>query len=78
MQSNAPEGLALIYTAANTVEAEMLRQILNEAGFHAEFVPSSFMGIFGAGGNSDIYVAADEAEAAGKFLKEYLESGNNA
>src|SRR5687768_4838779 len=59
-----PDGMMLLYTASTVPEAEMLRQMLADAGFHPEFVPSIMMGVFGIGGNPQIYVPADEIKDA--------------
>lgn len=67
-----PDGLKLLYTALSVAEAEMLSQMLIEAGFHIEFVPSTMTGVFGMTGNHLIYVHANELEKATGFLEEYL------
>lgn len=72
--SGTPDGLQLVYTAINTIEADMLRQVLADAGFSVEFVPSASTGVFGTSGSSEIYVAAPEAQAAAAYLNEYLGS----
>lgn len=64
-------GGRLIHTADTSAEADMLRQLLADAGFHIEFVPSASMGIFGTPGNSSIYVKPAEYEDAQAFLNQY-------
>lgn len=68
----APEGLELLHTAGTAAEAEMLSEVLAEAGFHMEHVASPGMGIFGSVGNSSVYVRSEEFHEAAAFLKEYL------
>jgi hypothetical protein len=67
-----PMDLKALYTAGSSPEAEMLRQVLIDAGFHVEYVPSPATGVFGVTGNSTIYVPAGEFDAATQFLGEYL------
>jgi hypothetical protein len=69
----APDGMRWIYTAGNTVEADMLRQTLQENGFQTEYVPWSLTGVIGATGSPHIYAPEDEAEAAAEFLNAYLD-----
>ncbi len=66
-----PDGLKLLFTAASSPEAELLRQVLIEAGFHIEFVPSTVTGVFGLTGNTCIYVPAGEYAEAQAFLRDY-------
>ncbi len=68
----SPEGLRLVHCAATVAEAEMLRQLLSEEGFHVEHVPSTSTGVFGTTGNSSVYVRDDQFESAQTFLEEYL------
>lgn len=68
----APDGLKLLYAAPTVPEAELLRQILTEAGFAVEFVPSTEMGVFGISGNPCIYVRDTDYAEAHAFLMEYL------
>ncbi|MEN6626608.1 MAG: hypothetical protein ABFD69_10305 [Candidatus Sumerlaeia bacterium] len=74
ISSSTPEGLERIHTAMNSIEAEMLRQVLTDAGFSVEFVPSASTSVFGTSGSSEIFVAAPEAQAAAAYLNEYLGS----
>lgn len=66
----APSGLRLVYSAPTASEAEWLRQMLLQSGFHVEFVPSITSGIFGTTGSVDVYVEAEQAEDAIEFLGE--------
>lgn len=75
LQSEAqPEGLRVLHVATSIAEADMLRQVLAEAGFNIEFVPATSTGVFGTTGNSVIYIAEADYAAASEFLKEYLEA----
>lgn len=67
-----PTGLKPLYTANSSPEAEMLRQVLIDASFHVEYVPTPATGVFGVTGSSTIYVPEDELGAATEFLGEYL------
>lgn len=67
-----PMGLELLYTADSIPEADMLRQVLIEAGFHVEYVPASAMGVFGVSGSPTLYVPDSELAAAAEFLRDYL------
>ncbi len=66
--------LRLLHTANTTAEADMLRQLLIDAGFHIEYVPSASTGIFGTSGSSSIYIQPDQFEDADAFLKQYYSS----
>lgn len=70
-------GMKLLHSASTAAEADLLRQILAEAGFHMEHVPSASTGVFGTFGNSNIYVRAEEFEDAEQFLREYLTGAEN-
>lgn len=67
-----PGGLSFLYTAGSVPEAEMLTQVLLEAGFHIEYVSPVTVGIFGITGNNVIYVAENEHSQAAEFLRDYL------
>ncbi len=71
--STAPEGLALVYTASNSSEADWVRQVLRDAGFHVEFVPSATTGAFGMSGSVHVYVHTEEVKEALEFLRELQE-----
>lgn len=68
----APQGLKLLYTSSTAAEADMLRQVLEEVGFHPEHVPSANAAVFGMVGNNSVFVPLEEFEQAEAFLKEYL------
>ncbi len=76
----APQGLKLLHTANTVTEAEWLTQILRDAGFAMQYVPSASTGIFGTSGNSSIYINRDEYDEALDFLNQYLdgEAGTSA
>jgi hypothetical protein len=67
-----PDGLGLVHVASTTAEAEMLGNVLTDAGFHVEFVPSIAMGVFGMAGNNRVYVRREEREECIAFIDEYL------
>lgn len=67
-----PDGLRFLHAAATIPEAEMLRQVLTDAGFHIEHVAAAATGAFGINANSSIYVRADQYEEADAFLREFL------
>lgn len=71
-RDGAPRGLVLLHVTATTAEADMLRQVLTEAGFHMEYVAGAATGIFGTTGNNSIYVQSAEFDQADAFLKEFL------
>jgi hypothetical protein len=71
---NAPEGLALVCSAATAAEADLIRQLLKSAGFHVEFVPPDTTGMFGTTGSMHVHVRADEQEEAREFLHELQNS----
>lgn len=68
----APQGLKLLHTANTVPEAEWLTQVLRDAGFAMEHVPTASTGIFGTSGNSSLYVRPDEHDEAAEFLHNYL------
>ena len=70
LSSVAPEGLAVVYTARTPSEAELVRQILQKAGFHVEYVPPATTGAFGTSGSVYVYVHAGEKESAQEFLSQ--------
>ncbi len=65
-------GMKLLHTAGTPAEADLLRQVLVDAGFYMEHVPSASTGVFGTFGNSNIYVKTEEYADAEEFLREYL------
>lgn len=67
-----PQGLELLHTTPTVAEAEMLGQVLTQAGFDIGYVPSASTGIFGTMGNNCIYVPAEQHAEAAAFLREYL------
>lgn len=69
-----PEGLALVHMAATTAEADLLRQVLADAGFHPEFVPSHSTGVFGTSGSPYVCVRKDEAGEVREFLSHYFDA----
>ncbi len=69
---NAPEGMQLLYAAGTSSEAEVLRQVLAEAGYYMEYVPGDNTGVLGTTGNRSIYVRTEEFDSAKAFLDEYL------
>lgn len=70
----APRGLSLVYCAATVAEADLMRQVLEEAGFHPEFVPSVTTGVFGTTGSAYVFVPKAETEEVESFLKQYFTS----
>lgn len=68
----SPQGLKLVHTAGTVSEAGWLTQVLRDAGFTMQYVPSASTGIFGTSGNSSIYVIPDEYDEALEFLNQYL------
>ncbi len=67
-----PGGFRLLHAAPNVAEADMLRQVLIDAGFHMEHIPTANTGVFGTTGNHNIYALNAEYDAADAFLKEFL------
>lgn len=70
--SPTPEGLALAYTAEDYSQAALLRQLLEQEGFHPEWVSSFTTGAFGINDSPNVYVHAEECEPARAFIEEYL------
>ncbi|HBF33614.1 TPA: hypothetical protein DDW35_03525 [Candidatus Sumerlaeota bacterium] len=71
---NPPDGLRLLHCADSVPEAELLTQVLTEAGIHVEFVPTWTGGAFGmSGSNNDIYVQEDDFSKAKELVKEYFD-----
>ncbi|MGI8905395.1 MAG: hypothetical protein ACR2IE_02765 [Candidatus Sumerlaeaceae bacterium] len=68
----APSGLKLLHVAPTTAEADLMRQVLAEAGFEIQYVAASSTGVFGTSGNRSIHVREDQFEDANQFLTEYL------
>ena len=66
-----PEGLTLVHCAATTAEADLLRQILEDAGFRPEYVSSVGPGGFGTSGSPYVCVPAEEGEEARRFIAAY-------
>lgn len=71
--SNAPEGLAFVCAAPTAAEADLIRQMLRDAGFTVEHVAASATGVFGTTGNANVYVHAGEEAEAREFLSQLLE-----
>lgn len=71
--SNAPEGLAFVCAASTAAEADLIRQMLRDAGFAVEHVAASATGVFGTTGNANVYVHTDEEKEAREFLSQLLE-----
>lgn len=69
-------GLKLLHTANTAAEAEMLRQLLADAGFYVEYVPSASTGMFGTSGSSTIYVRPLEYDDANLFLNQFYSSNS--
>lgn len=70
----APEGTRWIHAAASPAEADYLRQILAQAGFHPPYVPPAITGVVGAVGTIHLYLPEEEAEEGSQFLREFLEN----
>lgn len=68
----SPDGLQQVWMAANVAEADLLRNLLIENGFHPEHVPSGTMGVFGANLIPSVHVPTAEAEEAREFIHDYL------
>ena len=66
-----PDGLKMLYSAVSAAEADLLRQILAEAEFHPQFVPSTGTAL-GITGNPCIYVPTGEYSEASAFLNDYF------
>ena len=66
-----PDGLILLYHASSAAEADLLSQILVEAGYHPEYVPSPLT-MVAITGNASIYIAPGEYTEALDFLREYF------
>jgi hypothetical protein len=66
------QGLRLLCTVDTAAEAGWLQQVLVEAGFHQEYIPSTTAGLFGVAGNTSIYVKPEEFDDAAEFLHAYL------
>jgi hypothetical protein len=71
--TTAPEGLDLVCSAPSTCEGDWIRQVLQDAGFHVEFVPPVTTGAFGTSGSAHVYVHAAEAKEAREFLVQLRE-----
>lgn len=71
LRERFPSGLVRVHLAATHAETELLEQVLAEAGFHPEFVPSP-MGPYSSGFVRPICVPESEAAEAEAFLREYL------
>jgi hypothetical protein len=69
----APEGLALVCSAPTPSEADLVRQILQDAGFHVEFVPAVNTGAFGTSGSIHVFVRLDQEKEAREFLDQLQE-----
>ena len=70
----APEGLALVHSAANPPEAALISQILQNAGFLVEYVPPATTGAFGTSGSRHVYVHANQKQDACEFLSQLLQA----
>jgi DNA-dependent RNA polymerase auxiliary subunit epsilon len=73
--TTAPDGLQIVHSASNVCEADWIREMLQDAGFHVEYVPPVTTGAFGTSGSVHIYVRADEAKEAREFLAQLQEKG---
>jgi len=71
--TTAPEGLALVCSAPTPSEADLVRQFLQDAGFHVEFVAPVTTGAFGTSGSNHVFVRADEEKEAREFLNQLQE-----
>ena len=69
----APEGLAIVCSAASPAEGDLIRQILRDAGFHVEYVPAVTTGVFGTSGSAHVFVHASEEREAREFLSQLRE-----
>jgi hypothetical protein len=67
-----PEGLKVLHVAPSQPEADLVRQVLIESGFHVEYVSSTGGGAFGVMGSNVVYVQEADYDAALAFLQEYL------
>lgn len=67
---SSPQGLRELFLATSPAEAELLRSVLIEAGFHPEYVPSD-MSAIGPHDNSQIYIEVAEYDQALAYLHEY-------
>ena len=74
--TTAPKGLVLLHSAQNPSEADLIRQILQDAGFHVEYVPATTTGVFGTSGSVHVYVHTSEREDAHEFLRQLREPVN--
>ncbi len=68
--NDTPEGLVYLYSESSAAEAALTRQLLNQQGFHVEYVPEKWNGMYGLTGSPDIYVRPDEVQPILGFLKE--------
>jgi len=72
--TSTPDGLAHVCSASNPAEAELMRQTLIDAGYHAEYVPSVTTGAFGTSGSAHMYVQASEKDEVREFLRQLQDS----
>lgn len=72
--TTTPKGLVLVHSAPSTAEADLIRQYLENAGFHVEYVPPVTTGAFGTTGSVHVYVHVDQEEDAREFLRQLLDS----
>jgi hypothetical protein len=72
--TTAPEGLALVCSASTPAEADLIREVLRNAGFPVEYVPAVTTGAFGTTGNVHIYVQAGQEQGAREFLSQLRET----
>ena len=72
--ATAPKGLALVFSASIPAEADWIRQVLRNAGFHVEYVPPVTTGVFGTSGSAHVYVRADQNQDAREFISQFLET----
>lgn len=72
--ATAPEGLALVFSAPTTVEADLIRQVLQNAGFHVEYVSPVSTGVFGTRGSVHVYVHASQEKDACEFISQLRET----
>jgi hypothetical protein len=72
--SNEPSPMEVVelYVANSIPEADLISQVLIEAGFRVEHVPTAATGMFGITGSNIIYIQAEDYDEAALFLKQYL------
>ena len=73
--NSTPEGMAHVHTAPTPSEADLIRQMLRDAGFHVEYVPPVTTAVFGTSGSNHVFVRADQEKEAREFLN-YLQEAS--